>query len=363
MGKSKRRKKMTYYSGDGYNWGNQHKPTAQPEEHKTKVVIDWVARQKIMRWVMSTTQECSGLGKVVVEGPVIKVTDAYLLPQRNSGASTDIDAADVTKAMYELREVPGNLQFWWHSHADMGVFWSGTDHDTMRMIGSNGWCLSSVFNRRNESKTAIYLGKPFPIFIDDIKLNETTVPIAQELLDQWDAEFKAKVKPAYTAPAYQSSGYGSYHRFWDPVTRKYFPLWPTASEEAAMNKRQIKLMRKERGFRSESYAKNDTEKACLLCGWVWSCKCPKELVQAAQEAADKGECIDCRKPEKECCCEVEDTAIGGAGTTDSTGNSGTTFYPPIPNAESAAAARSAANKEALEEEEYYRQFMEYGGGE
>src|SRR4051812_26444210 len=156
---------------------------------KPTIKIDYLVHQKVMHWVNGTNYEVSGLGKLVVEKNEIRVIDAMLLPQKNTAGSTDIEPEDVCKAMFELRDTPGELRWWWHSHVNMGVFWSGTDTDTMDKLASQGWFLSTVFNKKWEYRTALKMGKPFQILLDELPTAvHHSVPAG--LTDAWDAEFK-----------------------------------------------------------------------------------------------------------------------------------------------------------------------------
>lgn len=121
--------------------------------------------------------EISGLGRVVKhDDGTMEVVKIYFLPQQmNSGGTTDIDGEAVAKLMYETRNDEGNLNFWWHSHVDMNVFWSGTDHATIKKIGGKGYVLATVFNRAKEMRSAYYQGGTSflpPVFVDDL---DTTV--------------------------------------------------------------------------------------------------------------------------------------------------------------------------------------------
>lgn len=161
------------------------------------IVIDDMVWQKINYWVQKAVGEVSGLGKVVIKDGVFRVTDAILVSQENTGTSTDLDPAAIGKAMYEMRDVEGHLNFWWHSHVHMGVFWSGTDLDTIREIGQNGFLVSTVFNKAHEMKSAIYIkaGEILPeVFIDDVETEVVREALPSELVAQWDADFMAKCK-------------------------------------------------------------------------------------------------------------------------------------------------------------------------
>lgn len=152
-----------------------------------------------MHWVNKSNYEVSGLGKIEVVGSEILVTGVIMLPQKNTAAHTDIEAEDVAKAMYKLREVPGNLRFWWHSHVDMATFWSSTDRETIKLCGEGGWCIATVFNKKHERRTAYYAkeGMTYPwgnseLFVDDVK-TEIGLTTAEQRA-AWDLEYDANVK-------------------------------------------------------------------------------------------------------------------------------------------------------------------------
>lgn len=149
---------------------------------------------KIMWWVNRSPIEISGFGKVQFINGVPTVTSAYLVEQVNTSADTEIDDKALSKLMYQTREDAGHMNFWWHSHVNMGVFWSGTDHAAIEQIGKHGWCLATVFNKKAEQRTAIYQGgSDFfpPIWVDNLDL-EIATRMNQEIIDNLEAEYTAK---------------------------------------------------------------------------------------------------------------------------------------------------------------------------
>ena len=173
-----------------------------------KVLISSLAMTKINYWVQESNIEISGLGKCIYdkEKQAYHVSDVYLLEQENTGASTDIDAGAVAKLLYETREVEGHLNFWWHSHVNMGVFWSGTDQATIEEFGTQGFCLATVFNKKREMKSAFFQGATdfLPaIFIDDLETQEYT-PVCNSVLEQCKKEMDEKCKTY--APKYLRQG-------------------------------------------------------------------------------------------------------------------------------------------------------------
>jgi len=155
------------------------------------------AYEKIMYWVRKCPLEISGLGKCIYKDGAFHVTEAYLLEQVNTAATTDLDATAVSKLQFESRDEPGHLNFWWHSHVNMNVFWSGTDTDTIKQYGDQGFCLATVFNKKNETKSAFYQGDNG--FLPPVFLNDLEMEIDQPVLDEakvkiWDSEYELKAK-------------------------------------------------------------------------------------------------------------------------------------------------------------------------
>lgn len=162
-----------------------------------KIVIDNMVYQKVMYWVHKSSDEVSGLGNVIYEPETntIRVIDAIMLPQTNTGGSTDIDADAVAKAMFLMHKnkVPGQLKWWWHSHVNMGVFWSGTDVATIKQLGGGGWFSATVFNKRAEMLSAFCQKDPVRLMAPKI---ETFIahPANTELIAKWDEEYTKNVK-------------------------------------------------------------------------------------------------------------------------------------------------------------------------
>ncbi len=150
--------------------------------------------KKIMYWIEKSDFEISGLGKIMVdkESNTIRVIDACLIKQENSAASTDLDAAAVGKAMFLLKDAPGDLRFWWHSHVNMGVFWSGTDQATIKQISTHGWFVSTVFNKKREMKSAFSQSGPIRLIIEDVPTKIEQI-IDPNLVAQWDKEYNDNV--------------------------------------------------------------------------------------------------------------------------------------------------------------------------
>jgi len=191
-------------------------PDVKPEVHFNREVWD-----KIMFFVNRTNMECSGVGIVKIEKNVLRVVDAIMVAQKNSMGDTELCSESLAKAMYHYQDNPDHMNFWWHSHHNMGVFWSGTDMEAIKQLGGHGWILASVFNKREEVRSALayvhekkvetvtksYFKSPFGevqstgesvvsnpdklMFVDDLVTRLYRPQYSKETLDAWEAEFKA----------------------------------------------------------------------------------------------------------------------------------------------------------------------------
>ena len=165
----------------------------------TTLFIDPVVMKRIMYYAQAADGEVSGLGTVVKDdkGRMV-VNQVYLLEQESSGADTELNSEAISKLMTDMigkNEDPGQLKFWWHSHASMGVFWSGTD-DTCAETLSREFAFSLVVNKAGEKRCRLDLYNPFRVTFDGVKVEE----ISQEdndLKKECELEVKLKVKTPY----------------------------------------------------------------------------------------------------------------------------------------------------------------------
>lgn len=171
-----------------------------PETSKPqyKIIISDEVYQKVMYWVRKAKFEVSGFGKVIrKDATTFEVVEAYLTKQEGKPTETDLDAAALGKLMYQTKDEPGELKWWWHSHVDMNVFWSATDKQTIRDLGSNGWIIATVFNTHCDTRSALCykVESEFGIsnnFIDEIDF-EVEDLLDPEKCKAWDKIYDENV--------------------------------------------------------------------------------------------------------------------------------------------------------------------------
>jgi len=166
----------------------------------TTLYVDPTVLKRIQYYAQAAEGEVSGLGTVIKDdkGRMV-VNRVYLLEQESSGADTELNSEAISKLMTDMigkNEDPAQLKFWWHSHATMGVFWSGTD-DTCAETLSREFAFSLVVNKAGEKRCRLDLYNPFRVTFDGVRVEE----ISQEdndLKKECELEVKQKVKSPFS---------------------------------------------------------------------------------------------------------------------------------------------------------------------
>ncbi len=224
---------------------------------------------KIMHWVNSSKDEVSGFGTVTCDKGVFALEEVFLLEQKVGGAHTDIDAKSLADLEFDVikSRATGQLNFWWHSHVMMPVFWSGTDTATIKELGAQGWILATVFNQKNEHRTAFCASTSVPMigpivhFEDQVPTSVTSYYPA-ELIEAWNAEFKEKVTDKNVPESYAkrwSENWGPYGH-WDQMKQRWIP----ASESDPEPGKQISLLTEPVATKKTLWDEEMAEEARLL---------------------------------------------------------------------------------------------------
>jgi hypothetical protein len=140
--------------------------------------------------------EISALGSVRIEENRILIEDVFLFDQVVTGSSTDISTTAIANFITDYIKKgkdPSVLKFWWHSHARMGVFWSGTDTGTIDRFSSD-WMISMVSNKNGDIKVRVDVFEPFRMYMDDLPL---LVEYDKSMNDAIRKEINQKVKTQY----------------------------------------------------------------------------------------------------------------------------------------------------------------------
>ena len=166
-----------------------------------KVLINLPVLERIKHYIDLARGEVSCLGTVERDGDNLVVTDLFLPKQVCSGASTEMDPADVAKLLVDLEQQgidPKTLRLWLHSHADMNTFWSQTDADTIKELINDGFLLSIVTNKKGAMLARVDVFEPIAFTIDKLPVEPLLPDFG--LRDQCKAEIEAKVQRAVLPP-------------------------------------------------------------------------------------------------------------------------------------------------------------------
>ncbi len=137
------------------------------------------AHEKLDCWTDLASGEVSGLGTTTEvrdrDGRIeaIRVDNVHLLEQHCSESSTEMDSEAVARFLHEAacNDRADSVRLWWHSHADMDVFWSGTDEETVERIGGAPYFVSLVCNKAGHRRARLDLFEPFRITVDELPWN------------------------------------------------------------------------------------------------------------------------------------------------------------------------------------------------
>jgi proteasome lid subunit RPN8/RPN11 len=155
--------------------GIQFSTHRQPEVAIAKdlaVVVTHHAFEQLFGWSYATNREISCLGSIRRDGNRFIIEEFYLLKQTGSNVSTELDQTAMAELMEKLlaegkHEEARSIKCWAHSHPGMGVFWSGTDDQTCRLIVSD-YLVSVVVSDTFAIRCRIDMAAPVPITIDHV---------------------------------------------------------------------------------------------------------------------------------------------------------------------------------------------------
>jgi proteasome lid subunit RPN8/RPN11 len=160
------------------------------ETPSVTLVLPLKAYQKIMAYATACDVEISGFADLEMNKETMEliVKDVFLLEQECNGAATHLSEEDIAKfnvAMIKkgYSQLP---QLWWHSHVNMGVFFSGTDEDTLKELQNESMMVALVVNKRFEMKAKMYVHKTITMFDETFEEQLEIDPLPIRI--QWASE-------------------------------------------------------------------------------------------------------------------------------------------------------------------------------
>lgn len=129
-----------------------------------KIVLTREVNDRLDQVVALCKGEVGGLGYARVEDEdTIIVDEIFLVPQQVSSGGVDFDSDAISIAIEKAIEDDrlNDLRFSWHSHGNLGVFWSSTDEGGIRdyLEGGAPWLASMVVNHKGDTKARLDIAR------------------------------------------------------------------------------------------------------------------------------------------------------------------------------------------------------------
>lgn len=160
-----------------------------PTEPKYKsMVITPYAWAKILCYInLIGEYEITGFGKCEVEDTTLKLTDVKILRQVVKSASVDCDLDSMQEFLLSIpKEERGQWILDWHSHVNMGTFYSGTDttnYQSQWEARLKKQYPVMVVNKRNEITCGCYI-RPERIVPIEVELETMTHSLTAEQITE-----------------------------------------------------------------------------------------------------------------------------------------------------------------------------------
>ncbi len=153
-----------------------------------------------MQYVQICPYEISGFGAIEVRrlpGSQLLITEVFLLDQEVTHDHTKLSSEDLASFLMSVDASdidPATFRVWWHSHANLSVFFSGVDEDTISSFDYLPWLISIVVNHRGEvlARLDVFASDSVPVQVTQYA--ELTVLPDFELIAELRQEIKRRVK-------------------------------------------------------------------------------------------------------------------------------------------------------------------------
>jgi len=134
-----------------------------------------LAYKKLMKYVELADTEISGMGFVrQLSTNLFYCYDVEIYEQIVSPVNTKLLEKDLAKRATQLaRENPNQLKdmyLWWHSHANMDVFWSYVDKEEISRWEQTGYGISLVINKQEDYICQLDIFSPVRV-VCPVKIN------------------------------------------------------------------------------------------------------------------------------------------------------------------------------------------------
>jgi proteasome lid subunit RPN8/RPN11 len=153
-----------------------------------KLILSDEAEKKMNHYVQAVNTEIAGMGKVMRAGDDIIMTDVAIYHQEVTGGTANIDSVELAKfaaELYARGENPRDWSLWWHSHVDMGAFFSGIDTATIGRSTEYEYLISLVVNKKRERQARLDIYRPWRVTQTlDIQVGSHSSMIPAEIVEE-----------------------------------------------------------------------------------------------------------------------------------------------------------------------------------
>lgn len=130
-----------------------------------RILFTPMAWGKLWLYVDTAPGEIGGLGFVDRLGDDFLVDDVFILEQDASAAHVDIDDEVMSRFLTEMVQAGresdlARITMWWHSHGNVGAFFSSTDTNTISKWKATNYLLSVVVNKDRRYSARIDIFNP-----------------------------------------------------------------------------------------------------------------------------------------------------------------------------------------------------------
>jgi len=154
--------------------------------------------QRMFAYCKLVDEEINGLGAIEqFEKNKFRITEIYLLKQKVSGTSCEIETSTLAEFLQKLikeKKDTTRVKLWWHSHNKMSCGWSTTDEITGRNIAGKDYFLSLVINHDGEMRCRMNLYRPIEITIDSIPIHIETPLVKDNKIEKYKKEVENLVQ-------------------------------------------------------------------------------------------------------------------------------------------------------------------------
>ena len=192
-----------------------------------KILISEEAKEKLDLYIEHCDIEISGLGEIIKqEDGTYLITDLFLFEQSCTGASTSLKSGDIAKFANERINQGldvSHLNLWWHSHVNMGTFWSSTDEEAINTLDM-AFMVSIVGNKKGDYLMRYDLFEPVRIEIDHIPLEvQSSKKEESELSKSIRKEIESKVSGHFQSFGSKSRYRNYAYDEWDDCYPDIYP--------------------------------------------------------------------------------------------------------------------------------------------